>query len=92
MKISRSQEAYRTRRWLESYRVFVFVFAFFSTFVFVIVLPLVIACHRLSACMEISVSLKTRMWMESPCCEEMRDFLMTRGASTDFFRHPPSPM
>ena len=25
----------------------------------------------------------------SPCCEEMRDFLMTRGASTDFYRHPP---
>ena len=56
----------------------------------VIVLALVIACHRLSAYMEISVSLKTRMWMESPCCEEMRDFLMTRGASTDFYRHPPT--
>ena len=56
----------------------------------VIVLALAIACHRLSACMEISVSLKTRMWMESPCCEEMRDFLMTRGASTDFYRHPPT--
>ena len=56
----------------------------------VIVIALVIACHRLSACMEISVSLKTRMWMESPCCEEMRDFLMTRGASTDFYRHPPT--
>lgn len=27
----------------------------------------------------------------SPCCEEMRDFLMTRGASTDFYRHPPPP-
>ena len=56
----------------------------------VIVLALVIACHRLSACMEISRSFKTRMWMESPCCEEMRDFLMTRGASTDFYRHPPT--
>ena len=91
MEISRSQEEYKTRMWMESpCFAYVFVFAFFSAFVFVIVLPLVIACHRLSAYMEISVSLKTRMWMESPCCEEMRDFLMTRGASTDFYRHPPT--
>ena len=100
MESSRSQEEYKTRMWMESpCFAYVFVFAFslqlylspsYRLSLLVIVIALVIACHLITACMEISRSLKTRMWMESPCCEEMRDFLMTRGASTDFYRHPPT--